>query len=76
MHGHEEIAVTSVRFSQYTDPNESLTISIEPLLSDPNGTYFVAIEQATTSLEKFNEFLDKIGSGMIQKIVEGVEKRD
>lgn len=75
IHGHEEIAVTSVRFSQYTDPNESLTVSIEPLLSDPTGTYFVAVEQVTTSLEKFNEFLDKIGGGMIQKIVEGVEKR-
>lgn len=73
MHGHEEIAVTSVRFSQYSDPDESVIINIEPLLTDPDGSYFVAVEQTTTSLEKFNEFLDKVGSGMIQKIVEGVE---
>ncbi len=77
MHGPDsKIAVTSIRFSLVESRDESLSVVMEPFGNDPDGAYYVDVQYSTTIAEKFNIFLEKIGTEMLHGIIKGVEESD
>ena len=65
---------TSLKITQHDDERtEFMTTAIEPLTSDPAGTYYVEIEYMTDDNEKFTRFVRRIGDDMIEHIVRGAE---
>jgi len=53
---------------------EDFQIRIEPLLSNPKGSYFMEINYRTSSHSKFDSFIGKFGSDMIGAIAKSVDK--
>jgi len=53
---------------------EDLQIRIEPLLSNPKGSYFIEINYRTSSHSEFDSFIGKFGSDMISNIAKAVDK--
>jgi len=70
----EEVNITSLRFNTKGTDKESLSVAIEPLLSNPTGSYHVMVVYRTKENDKFNEFVTKFGTKMIEKIINGVEE--
>lgn len=77
MHGPDsKIAVTSIRFSLVESRDKSLSVVMEPFGNDPDGAYYAGVQYSTTIAEKFNIFLEKIGTEMLHGIIKGVEESD
>ena len=74
LHSAGNVAATSLKFTQSDDNRtEFLTTTIEPLNSDPGGTYFAAIEYVTRDNEKFTGYIAKIGDEMVERIISEAE---
>lgn len=74
LHTAGNVAATSLRFTQFDDQRtELLTTTIEPLNSDPEGSYFVSIEYVTKDNEKFTAYVAKLGDAMVERVIRGVE---
>lgn len=74
LHPIGNVAATSLKFTQSDDRHtEFLTTTIEPLISDPEGSYFVSIEYVTRDNEKFTNYVAKLGDEMVERVIRGVE---
>ena len=75
MNDMDNAEATSLKITQYDDERtEFMTTSIEPLTSDPTGTYYVEIEYMTDDNDKFTRFVRRVGDDMIENVVRGAEK--
>jgi len=66
--------VTAIRLGNVNSENETLSVSLEPLQTDPAGSYFVAISYRTKESNKFDEFVKEFGEGMVEKIIREAEE--
>jgi len=66
--------VVSIRLGNVNSENETLSVSLEPLQTDPSGSYFVAISYRTRESDKFDEFVKEFGEGMVEKIIREAEE--
>lgn len=65
------LGIGSLRFT--TDPQserEGCQVIIEPLASNREKEYYLEISYRTTNKNEFDDFIDKFGNTMIQKIME------
>lgn len=68
--------VTSLRFTTRGSDvsDENLSVTLEPLQSNPTDSYHMTIFYRSKENDKFNEFVKNFGSKMIENIVGEVEK--
>ena len=77
IHAVGNVSAASVKITQSDDAHtELLTTTIEPLNSDPEKSYFVAIEYMTSDNDKFTCYVDKMGDKMVECVIGGVESSD
>ena len=73
--GHQ-CDVTSLRFTTRGSDvsDENLSVTLEPLPSNPTDSYHMIIAYQSKENDKFNEFVKNFGSKTIENIVGEVEK--
>lgn len=65
--------VSSIKLTNDSE-KESLSLDLQPLQTDPNGSYVLAISYKTNENDKFNEFIKEFGEDMISKIIDEAQK--
>jgi len=70
----EKMKVTSLRFTSRDSDKESIGVTLEPLQTDPTGSYHMIMVYRTKENDKFNEFIKLFGTNMVEKIIKEVEK--
>lgn len=74
IHSVGNVTTTSLKVTQSNDDHtEFLTTTIEPLNTDQEKSYFVGIEYVTKDNDKFTEYVSKMGDGMVESVIYGVE---
>ena len=66
--------ISSIRLGNVNSENETIAINLEPLPTDPSGSYFVGINYRTKESDKFDEFIKEFGESMIEKIIREAEE--
>ena len=72
--GDGDMVVSGIKLGTVGSEKESLSINLEPLQTDPSGSYFIAIAYRTKESDKFNEFVKDFGAKMIEDIIREAEK--
>lgn len=73
--GMEPLKAITLRINTaFPFADEGLQILIEPLVSDPTGTFYMHIVFRTLETSKFNNFVSRFGTNMLEKIVEEISK--
>lgn len=73
--GVDSLKVATIRINtSFPFVDEGLQIIMEPLLTDPEGTIYLHIVFRTQETSKFNEFVNKFGTEMLERMVKEVGK--
>jgi len=66
--GLNDLGVFTITLNSTKPLEESLRITLEPLVTDPTGTYIVALIYRTNQTSKFNEFVTIFGVDMVKSL--------
>ena len=71
-----DVGITSLRMTSRKNggDGDSLSVTLEPLESNPTGSYHMVVIYRSRQSDKFNEFVKYFGSDMIENIIKEVEK--
>lgn len=73
--GMNSLKATTLRIvTAFPFADEGLQILMEPLATDSTGSYYLQIVFRTQETSKFNEFVNRFGTNMLQKIAEEAGK--
>jgi len=69
-----DMKVSSIRLNKAypQSSNEGCGVTIEPLMTNPEKEYFVAIAYVEHDMTKFNKFISQFGADMIQRMIEEI----